>query len=294
MCFRTGHDSALLHAKLQPCHHSREQHRSRSRPQRLPVVASALESLQSLAAQAARPTPGLVAGASVNSLVYVLGIKVLLAGLTPAGVLHSWFLGTTVYSAFGPAGYLLVCLYFVLGSLVTKVKLAQKQKEGIAEARSGRRTIGSVWGSGLAGMICAVAALATGDTAFWQIGFVASFVSKLSDTVSSEIGKAYGQTTYLITTLRVVPRGTEGAVSVEGTLAGIAASILFGVIALATGLVSTQGVLVVAIASTVANVFESFLGAVVQGKVQWLSNDLVNMIQISLAAVLALFGQNLL
>lgn len=47
----------------------------------------------------------------------------------------------------------------------------------------------SVWGSGLAGMLCAVAALATGRLQPWQIGFVASFVSKLSDTVSSEIGK---------------------------------------------------------------------------------------------------------
>ena len=49
---------------------------------------------------------------------------------------------------------------------------------------------GSVWGSGLAGMLCAITALTTGTTMPWQIGFVASFVSKLSDTVSSEIGKA--------------------------------------------------------------------------------------------------------
>ena len=48
---------------------------------------------------------------------------------------------------------------------------------------------GSVWGSGLAGMLCAIAALTTGASDPWRIGFVASFVSKLSDTVSSEIGK---------------------------------------------------------------------------------------------------------
>lgn len=46
-----------------------------------------------------------------------------------------------------------------------------------------------MWGSGLAGVLCAVAALATGASEPWRIGFVASFVSKLSDTVSSEIGK---------------------------------------------------------------------------------------------------------
>lgn len=48
---------------------------------------------------------------------------------------------------------------------------------------------GSVWGSGLAGAVCAACALATGNPALWRVGFVASFVSKLSDTVSSEIGK---------------------------------------------------------------------------------------------------------
>jgi uncharacterized membrane protein len=47
----------------------------------------------------------------------------------------------------------------------------------------------SVWGSGAAGAFCAVAALATRNYDLWQIGFVASFTSKLSDTVSSEIGK---------------------------------------------------------------------------------------------------------
>lgn len=68
-----------------------------------------------------------------------------------------------------------------------------------------------------------------------QIGFVASFCSKLSDTVSSEVGKAYGRTTYLVTTLERVPRGTEGAVSLEGTLAGMAAALAFSAVALAAG-----------------------------------------------------------
>lgn len=40
------------------------------------------------------------------------------AGLTGAGVLHSWALGTAIYSAFGAGGYVLVCLYFILGSAV--------------------------------------------------------------------------------------------------------------------------------------------------------------------------------
>ncbi|KAK9824020.1 hypothetical protein WJX72_007013 [[Myrmecia] bisecta] len=258
--------------------------------QKLPVSvdSSLLEALQTAAANASLPSPGLPSGLLINSAVFLLGIKVLLKGLTVGGVLNSWLLGTLVYSAFGPGGYLLVCLYFIFGSAVTKVKLAQKQKEGIAEARSGRRSVGSVWGSGLAGMTCALAALATGDISYWQIGFVASFSSKLSDTVSSEIGKAYGKTTYLCTTLQRVPRGTEGAVSAEGTAAGALAAAAFAAIAFAIGQVDLTGVAIVSIAAVIANFVESVLGASIQGNVDWLTNDVINMIQISLAAVLAI------
>ena len=49
--------------------------------------------------------------------------------------------------------------------------------------------------------------------------------------------------------------------------------------------------LIVAASATVANLFESYLGAVVQGRVEWLTNDVVNMIQISLAAALAIAAQ---
>lgn len=39
-----------------------------------------------------------------------------------------------------------------------------------------------------------------------QIGYVASLATKLSDTFASEVGKAYGKRTFLITTLKPVPR----------------------------------------------------------------------------------------
>ena len=49
--------------------------------------------------------------------------------------------------------------------------------------------------------------------------------------------QAYGKTAYLITTLKRVPRGTEGAVSLEGTAAGIAAAAIFSATALLLKLV---------------------------------------------------------
>ena len=49
--------------------------------------------------------------------------------------------------------------------------------------------------------------------------------------------QAYGKTAYLITTLKVVPRGTEGAVSLEGTAAGVVAAAFFAGLAFALKLV---------------------------------------------------------
>lgn len=65
-----------------------------------------------------------------------------------------------------------MCLYFIFGSAVTKLKLEQKEAAGIAEARSGRRGVGSVWGSGIAGVLCAVAALAgvPPGADLWRLG----------------------------------------------------------------------------------------------------------------------------
>ena len=68
-----------------------------------------------------------------------------------------------------------------------------------------------------------------------QVGFAASFASKLADTTSSEIGKAFGKTTYLVTTMQRVPRGTEGAISLEGTVAGIVAAGGVGILAYTLG-----------------------------------------------------------
>jgi len=198
-------------------------------------------------------------------------------------------------AAFGVGGYALVCAYFIVGSAVTKVKMKEKEMEGIAEARGGLRGPGSVWGSGTAGILCALAAI-SGLTPvpleLWRVGFVASFCSKLSDTSASEIGKAYGKTTYMSTPpFKLVPRGTEGAVSIEGTLAGVGVSGAFGLLAYAVGQLDGAGeVLTCVMAAFVATTFESMLGALVQGKegFEWLTNDVVNGLQITLAALVAI------
>ncbi|CAI9088872.1 OLC1v1023320C1 [Oldenlandia corymbosa var. corymbosa] len=232
-----------------------------------------------------------------NVIIFILGTPILISGLSLSGIAAAFLLGTLTWRSFGPSGFFLVASYFVIGTAATKVKMAQKEAQGVAEKRKGRRGPGSVIGSSAAGCVCAVLSIyKIGGKAYsplWVLGFVASFCTKLSDTVSSEIGKAYGKTTYLVTTFKVVPRGTEGAVSVEGTLAGLIASALLASVACLVGQINVPEAAVCVVASQIANLGESFIGAEFQGKdgFRWLNNDAVNVINITIGSILAVVMQ---
>lgn len=218
--------------------------------------------------------------------------------LTTAGLVHSWFLGVLVWGCLGWQGYAVVMFYFLVGSAVTKVGMAEKEAAGIAEKRSGARGPENVWGSALVGALCAVgvlllSGLALPTTSPWLVsllvlGYVASFSTKLADTSASEIGKAYGQRTFLITTLQPVPRGTEGAVSLEGTLAGVVAAIAISLVGWFVGLMPLVGVPICVVAAFIATNLESVIGATLQTQFEWLTNEFVNIVNTLIGAIVAI------
>ena len=211
--------------------------------------------------------------------------------LTPVGNINGAILGILVWGTLGWRGYLIVMLFFLLGSVLTFVGIEQKEKEGIAEERSGMRGAGNVWSSALAASLCAIATLFCPEPikGLFVLGYVASFCTKLSDTTASEVGKAYGKTTYLITNLKSVPRGTEGAVSLEGTIAGTFASVVLAAIAWVIGLISPIGIIWCVIAAFIATTIESLIGATLESRFTWLTNDLVNLINTVIGAIAAIF-----
>jgi len=218
--------------------------------------------------------------------------------LTPAGYLHAWALGVLVCGALGWRGYAVVMVYFLLGSAVTRVGMARKLAAGIAEGRSGVRGPENVWGSALVGALCALALVAlsagfpAGEPAPWPallaLAYVSSFSTKLADTTASEVGKAYGQRTFLITTLQPVPPGTEGAVSLEGTLAGLGGSLAIALVGWGIGIIPAWGMGVCLVAAFIATNLESVIGATLQTQIPWLTNELVNIINTAIGAMLAL------
>ena len=210
--------------------------------------------------------------------------------LTRAGWVHAGILGTVLWGGIGWTGWLSVVAYLVLGSLVTKLGWQNKQQRGLAEARGGQRGPENVWGSAATGAVLALLIGAGVEPrSLLLIGFAASFSAKLADTFGSEIGKRWGRTTVLITTLKPVAPGTEGAISLEGTFASGVGSVLMTVVMGVLGFLPNWPCwILVASVGLKATLAESVLGAVAQDRFNWLSNELVNALQTLLAAALAM------
>ncbi len=248
---------------------------------------------------------------SANPWLIAIGLNTILLGLvwiapkqllTPAGILHAWLLGVLIWVTLGWQGYLVVGFYFLVGSGVTRIGMAQKEAAGIAEKRSGARGPENVWGSALTGALCALGvgilnsgliipspqSLVPNPQFLLFLGYVASFSTKLSDTTASEVGKAYGKRTFLITTLQPVPRGTEGAVSLEGTLAGVVASIAIACVGWAVGLIDLFGIGWCILAAFIATNLESVIGATLQSQYDWLTNEVVNIFNTLIGAIAAI------
>ena len=222
----------------------------------------------------------------INTVLIALAQRLPL--LTRAGWVHAGILGTVLWGCLGWTGWVAVVVYLALGSAVTKLGFEQKQERGLAEARGGQRSPANVWGSAATGAGLALLIGAGLEPKLWlTLGFAASFAAKLADTFGSEIGKRWGSTPRLITTLRRVEPGTEGAISLEGTLASAAGSLVMSLVMWALVLVpSGRLMLLVAVVGFVATLAESVLGAIAQQRLSWMSNELVNALQTTLAALL--------
>ena len=153
-------------------------------------------------------------------------------------------------------------------------------------------------GSAATALLCAAASIKAISAPVFGInyellllGYVSSLATKLADTFASEIGKAYGKTTFLITTFERVKPGTEGAVSLEGTLAAAVGGSLLAMYGLGIGLLgSWTSVGIATLAAFLATNAESLIGATLQEKkgFEWMTNEVVNFINTVIGATIAI------
>jgi len=228
-------------------------------------------------------------GFCINFILIYIFCKIPL--MTKGGWISAGILGTILWGCFSWQGWMSVVFYLLFGSLVTKIGYKFKKEQGIAEKRGGRRGPENVWGSAATGLVLAIMTkFNPANEVLFKVGFASSFSAKLADTFGSEIGKRFGKDTYLITSFKKVERGTEGGISIEGTLASIFGSIFMAFIMLSLSIISTKShFTIVAVSGFLATLSESIIGAKFQNKYK-LSNELVNAIQTSISSVFAIFA----
>jgi uncharacterized protein (TIGR00297 family) len=227
----------------------------------------------------------LIVGAAVNAGFAIAALAA--RGVTPSGAITGTFLGMGLYAFSGWRGFAMLLLFFFLGTAATKLGYAKKLALGIAQEKGGRRGPRNAIANVAAGVAFAFLMVATPHHTAFALALVAAFATAAADTVSSEIGQAYGRTTYLITSFRRVSPGTEGAVSLEGTLAGIAASAVLAATAAATGLIPASGIGIVVAAAFLGTTLESYLGATL-ATARAMDNEVMNFLNTAAGGLAAI------
>ena len=187
----------------------------------------------------------------------------------------------------GFTGFVPLLTVFLLTVMSTACGRKRKQRLGVAERRKGRKASQVLANLGAAA-ICVVPVIWFPQLEeFLLVAAAAALAEAAADTVSSELGQATARAAYMITNFRDVPIGTDGAVSIEGTLSGCVAACIVAWVSAVVGFVEWHWTPTIAFAAIGGMLLDSIIGATWErsGKV---GNDAVNFISTVFAADVAL------
>lgn len=229
----------------------------------------------------------LVITASLGIVAYLLDTA------SVAGAFSGMIVGYVTIVLAGLTWFILLLAFFGVGGLATKYRYEDKLERGVAERRRGARGTGNVLGNSLVAVLAVVAYVAAPDLPLVTrplaaLAFGGAVATALGDTLSSEIG-ALRDNPRLITTLEAVPAGTDGAVTVAGTIAGVAGAVVIGGLGLAlVPELGTLSAVVVIVGGIVGILADSLYGATLEGS--FLGNQGVNLLATATGALVAALG----
>ncbi len=203
-----------------------------------------------------------------------------------SAMLSATLLGVVIIISSSISWFFILLAFFLLGGLFTRYKYGYKLARGIAEGRGGVRGYKNVFSNSLAALSLAIAfRIFPYYSEFLVAAYLGSIATATGDTLASEIGETYKGEPRMITTLKKVKAGTDGAVSSLGECAALFGSVVIAI--LTFFLIKNDAGIAIAVASGgfIGTNIDSALGATLQQK-GYLSNNGVNLLAtISGAAV---------
>ena len=176
--------------------------------------------------------------------------------------------------------FLALLVVFAVTLAATRVGYARKQQLRAAEPAGGRTAAQAMANLGVAALVVAVA------PAGWPVLALAALAEAAADTGSSEIGMAFPGKTFLVTTFKPVPAGTDGGISLFGTIAACLGAATVAAAAMLSGLVTPPQAAIIVLAGFLGTMVDSLLGALFERR-GWLDNDLVNLLSTAAAVGVA-------
>jgi len=240
------------------------------------VMASAALALWVLASLGIEVDPvGLVLALAVAGAMGYLAWLLGTASVT--GMLTGVFMGLVTIVLGGFGWFVALIAFFGIGGFASKYRYEEKRELGVAEANEGARGTRNVLANAAVAILAVVGFAASprlsADAGVFVLAFAGSLATAMSDTLSSELGVLYGDPK-LITSFEEVRPGTDGGVTLQGSLAGAAGALTVAVIALALLGVTPEGAGLVVVGGVVGMTVDSLLGAAVEGR--GLGNQSVN------------------
>ncbi len=160
--------------------------------------------------------------------------------------------------------FLIMLTFFILGSAATRYKFEYKSSLGVAEFHRGVRGYHNVFANGMVAVAAAVLYGISGHPMFIAL-FMGSVATAAADTVAGEIGMT-ASNPVLITTLERVPKGTNGGITLVGTLAALLASVIVVLTGYLLGVIDLPMMLVCGAAGFLGTHVDSVVGATLENR----------------------------
>jgi uncharacterized protein (TIGR00297 family) len=217
--------------------------------------------------------PGAVLPLSLGVLVGVAfaAAAYRVRALDGRGAVAGGLLAASVVGFGGVAWAVPSFVFFVLSSLLSRIDTPRKRAAGRVEAKGSRRDAGQVYANGGVGWFLLAGHVVWPERVLF-LGFLGAFAAAAADTWATELGTLSHRKPRHILTGMVVPRGTSGAVSFVGTLAGVlgAAAVWGSAWLVAPAMLAPLGAVPTAVAvvagGALGSLVDTLLGATLQAR----------------------------